>query len=94
MSHGSQKYSVIPDRDTGVHAVYDQVIRRAFHCGTLRAGGLQAVCGQAVLPANRLTAAKLCQGCTAALAPTDKPRPAPGSPLLREMAALYPGGDR
>lgn len=25
------------------------------------------------------------------LKPTDEPRPAPGNPLLREMAALYPG---
>lgn len=89
-----QRYSTVPSRRGGVHAIYDQEIRRAFGDLAYQVGGLEAVCGHSVLPANRLTAAVLCSDCATRLKDTDTPRPAPGNPLLREMALLYPGGDQ
>ena len=93
----THRYSVIPDKDGTVHAVLDRIVRAVFHNGTYQAG-LAALCGEPVHPASWLPVqAKLCAGCE------DKartfpgvlvPRPAPGNPLLEQMAALHPGGAR
>ncbi|MBO0873413.1 MAG: hypothetical protein J2P19_08465 [Pseudonocardia sp.] len=94
MTGQGQRYSVIPSKSGGVHAVYDKTIRRAFFDGTHRVAGLSAVCGEAIFPCAYLTAARLCPNCATALRDTDIPRPAPGNPLLTQMAILYPGGAR
>lgn len=47
------------------------------------------MCGHLVLPANQLTAAEPCPGCVAGLTDADEPRPAPGNPLLVEMARIH-----
>ena len=92
MTTEGQRYSIVPSRRGGVHAIYDQVIRRAFGDLAYQVGGLPAVCGHPVWPDNRLTAAVLCPDCAAALQDTDTPRPAPVNPLLRQMRMLYPTG--
>lgn len=89
MTTEGQRFSVIPSTRGGVHAVYDQTIRRAFCDLSYRTLGLRAVCGHLVLPANQLTAAEPCPGCVAGLTDADEPRPAPGNPLLVEMARIH-----
>jgi hypothetical protein len=68
-----------------------------FHNGTY-AAGLPALCGANVHPASRLPLkATLCPECELKVQTFPGvliPRPPPGNPLLKEMAALYPAADR
>jgi hypothetical protein len=81
-------YSVIPSKPGGVHAVYDFVIRAAFYdAGRL---GLRAVCGAEVHPDSQLPPLEaVCADCGAALPHNAVPRPAPGSPILCDLARIH-----
>lgn len=95
--YATHRYSIIPDIHGGVHAVLDGMVRSVCHSGTWEQG-LPALCGTPVHPAKRLpVAARLCADCELKVTTFCGmliPRPAPGNPLLKEMAALYPGGAR
>lgn len=88
MTTDRQRFSVIPCRRGGVHAVRDQVIRQAACDSSYRTHGLRAVCGRMVIPVSDLTGAEPCPDCAAGLTDADEPRPAPGNPLLKEMARI------
>lgn len=82
-------FSVIPNaEDKRAHAVWDWVIRSAYHGpGPVL---LRAVCGTKVYPDNRLPPGVApCDACRKNLPNDVTPRPAPGSPLLRDMARIH-----
>jgi hypothetical protein len=86
------RYSIIPSADGDVHAVFDWNIRAVFHDGTHARKVLRSACDRPIDPVSYLPQdAKLCADCVAALPETAVPRPAPGTPLLRQIANLYPG---
>jgi hypothetical protein len=80
-------YSVIPS-DGVAHAVWGWMIRAAcLDPGTVK---LQAVCCTEVTPEHRLpTPEAACTECRAALPPNAIARPAPGSPMLHELARIH-----
>lgn len=85
-------FSVVPGAGCIVHAVFDFVIRAAYHDPGLVK--LRAVCGDEVCPDSRLPPSlrdALCAGCREALPRNAVPRPGPGSPMLRELAGLHTG---
>lgn len=89
------RYSIIPSADGDVHAVFDRHISAVFHDGTHARQALRSACERPVHPVSYLPQdAELCADCVAALPEMAVPRPAPGTPLLRQMAALYPGSLR
>lgn len=82
-------FSVIPNaEDKRAHAVWDWVIRSAYHDPGRVV--LRAVCGTEVHPHNQLPPAAVpCDACRTTLPHDAIPRPAPGSPLLRDMARVH-----
>lgn len=81
-------YSVIPGKDRLAHAVFDFVIRAVFLDPDLVK--LRAVCGAELLPDNRLPPdGAVCTACREALPANTVSRPAPGSPMLHELARLH-----
>lgn len=82
-------FSVIPNaEDERAHAVWDWVIRSAYHDPGLVV--LRAVCGTEVHPANQLPSGAVpCDACRKNLPNNGIPRPAPGNPLLRDMARIH-----
>lgn len=86
-------YSVIPcTQDQVPHAVWDFVLL-ALHLGGGRAVALRAVCGHEVVPGNRLPpgGARLCPACRAKLPSLAVARPAPGQPMLNDLARIITG---
>jgi hypothetical protein len=82
-------FSIIPDtEDKRVHAVMDWMIRSVcLDPGTVK---LRAVCGTEVRPARQLPPAGApCGKCCSGLPANAIPRPAPGSPMLLELARLH-----
>lgn len=79
-------YSVIPSKRDGLpHAVWDFVLL-SFR---LDGGTLRAVCGDEVIPDNRLPPGiRLHRACRVALPVYAVPRPAPGEPMLKELARI------
>ncbi|MBO0883827.1 MAG: hypothetical protein J2P17_26520 [Mycobacterium sp.] len=85
------RYSIIPSADGDVHAVFDRHIRAVFHDRTHAREVLRSACGRPVHPVSYLPLdAELCADCVVVLPAMAVPRPAPGTPLLRQMADLYP----
>lgn len=85
------RYSIIPSADGDVHAVFDRHIRAVFHNGTHARQALRSACERPVHPISHLPQdVELCADCVAVLPDMAVPRPAPGTPLLRQMADLYP----
>lgn len=82
-------FSAIPDiLDQRVHAVWDWMIRAAYHdAGRVV---LRAVCRAEVRPDSQLPPPEaVCADCRAALPENAIPRPAPGSPMLRDLTRIY-----
>lgn len=82
-------FSVIPNtEDKRAHAVWDWMIRSAYHDHGRVV--LRAVCGAEVHPDYQLpTGVVPCEACRTTLPEDAIPRPAPGSPLLWDMARIH-----
>ena len=82
-------FSVIPNaEDKRAHAAWDWMIRAAYHDPGRVV--LRTVCGAEVRPDSQLPPPEaVCDSCRAALPEHAIPRPAPGNPMLRDLARIH-----